>query len=158
MTIAYQTCGKPFHHMGVSINEGTPSYGWFIVENPIKMDDLRVHPRKPPCTQYCCIDQHPTPRCFMCPVLRSPSVMPAPRSHHKQPYSKKYWNFWPSTSRGQKVATLYYSNLIKSMTISGLRAHVCMLKSCKLPIYSALWHDSKISCWMVTEWWVIMVT
>ena len=35
--------------MGVSINEDTPIAGWFIVESPIKMDDLgNPHFRKPP--------------------------------------------------------------------------------------------------------------
>jgi hypothetical protein len=28
------------HQMGVSINEGTPIAGWFIMDNTIKMDDL----------------------------------------------------------------------------------------------------------------------
>ena len=38
--------------MEVSINGGTPKSGWFVMENPIKRDDVGVPPhfRKPP---YC---------------------------------------------------------------------------------------------------------
>jgi hypothetical protein len=38
--------------MEVSINGGAPKFGWFIMKNPVKMDDLRVpgypHFGKPP--------------------------------------------------------------------------------------------------------------
>ena len=31
-------------YLGVSVNGGTPIAGWFIVEHPIKIDDLGVAP------------------------------------------------------------------------------------------------------------------
>ena len=33
-----------FKFMGVSINEGTPIAGWFMMENPINMGDLVAPP------------------------------------------------------------------------------------------------------------------
>jgi hypothetical protein len=44
-----QRCGQNDHgkyhgysHLGVSINGGIPIAGWFVTENPIKMDDFGV--------------------------------------------------------------------------------------------------------------------
>jgi len=36
--------GHPWDQIRVSINGGTPIAGWFIRENPIKMDDEQEYP------------------------------------------------------------------------------------------------------------------
>ena len=54
------TCIVWVGNMGVSKNMETPQNGWFIMENPIEMDDLGgfpiifwKHPYNDPCTIFC---------------------------------------------------------------------------------------------------------
>ena len=55
---------KNARHMGVSIVMGVPQNGWFIRENPIKLDDLGVPPLME--TPTCCLRKMRTQRIKPC--------------------------------------------------------------------------------------------